>query len=186
MHFLIQQHTDTSNSFIIGDFNFVDQPIDRPNGLNYFDHKVLPLWHQATVGLSFADPYRTLYPRRKLYSFHMRGRHSNSRIDRVYVNTANLPHVQQYRYFPTPFLDHKVQSLTYRTILHYGAGSWKMNVSLITDDWYAVGLRLLLAQMDDLPIQDAISWWEVFLLSVRSYTIQYSSHKRRGETRLST
>ena len=32
MHFLMQQHTDTSNSFIIGDFNFVDQPIDRPNG----------------------------------------------------------------------------------------------------------------------------------------------------------
>ena len=58
-----------------------------------------------------------------------------------------------------------------------------MNVSLISDDWYAVGLRLLFAQMEDVHIQDAISWWEVFLLSVRSYTIQYSSHKRRVETR---
>ena len=36
-----------------------------------------------------------------------------------------------------------------------------------------------------LQIQDVISWWDGFLLSVRSYTIQYSSHKRRVETRLS-
>ena len=59
------------------------------------------------------------------------------------------------------------------------------DVSLITDCWYAVGLRLLFAQMEELHIQDVISWWDVFLLSVRSYTIQYSSHKRRVETRLS-
>ena len=56
-----------------------------------------------------------------------------------------------------------------------------MNVSLISDDWYAVGLRLLFTQMEG-HIQDAISWLDVFLLSVRSYTIQYSSHKRRIET----
>ena len=51
MHFLMQQHTDTSNSFIIGDFNFIDQPIDRPQGFNSSDNKVLPLWYQASVGL---------------------------------------------------------------------------------------------------------------------------------------
>ena len=120
MHFLTQQHTDTSNSFLVGDFNFVDQVMDRPNGLNRHDPTILPYWLQATVGFSFADSYCSLYPRRNIYSFRMRGRHCNSR---VYVNEGNLPHVQQYCYFSIPFLDHKIQSLTYRTHLPYGAGS---------------------------------------------------------------
>ena len=84
------------------------------------------MWNQAIKGLSFSDLYRTLYPRSKIFS------QRNSRIDHVYVNEANLLHVQKYRYFPTPFLDH---NLTYRTTLPYGAGLWKMNVSLLTDDW---------------------------------------------------
>ena len=47
-----------------------------------------------------------------------------------------------------------------------------------------IGTLLVSALMEDLHIQDAITWWDVFLLSVRSYTIQYSSHKRRVEPRL--
>ena len=151
-------HHDTadSNSFLIGDFNFVEHAIDRSQGLNYPDTKILPLWHTATAGLSLVDPYRSLYPNGKIFSFHTQGRFSGSRLDRAYVNESNSPNVTHYCYVPTPFLDHDLQSFTFRTDLPYGSGTRKMNVSVLTDRMFVLGVHALLADMEALPIQDPL------------------------------
>ena len=172
-------HTADGNSFFIGDFNFVDRAIDRPQGLTHPDRKTIPLWQTATAGLSLVDPYRSLHPNRQIFSYHMRGRPGGSRLDRVYVNESNSANVTHYSYVPTPFLDHDLQSFTFRTDLPYGPGSWKMNVSVLTDRMYVLGITTLIADMEALPTQDPLEWWDVFLLSVRSYTIYFTTTKRR-------
>ena len=184
MKFLKQQHTEITNSFLVGDFNFVEHDIDRPTGLNVHDKTILPFWKSAMEDLTLTDSYRYLHPRQKIYSFHMAGRQLNSCIDRIYVNEANLPNVQKYNYVKTPNSDHTLQVLTYKTLLPYGSGSWKMNTSILRDKLYDLGIQVLLLQMDRLQVHDPISWWTIFLLSVRSYTRDYCAFKRRIERNL--
>ncbi|MEC8831536.1 MAG: hypothetical protein VX772_04195, partial [Bacteroidota bacterium] len=122
---LKERHQSHPNSFLLGDFNFVDQPIDRPAGLNSNDKKILKFWNALTTDLQLTDPYRCLYPKRKIYSFHQKGTTGNSRIDRVYIPHSNLKH--KYQYITTPFQDHKLQHFTYATTILQGRGTWKLN-----------------------------------------------------------
>ena len=175
MDLLTHQHTSHTNSFIIGDFNFVDAAIDRPSGLNGGDNKILPFWNAAPIFLR--DAFRFLHPQKRLYSFHMRGRNVNSRIDRMYVSEFNLPHVRKFQYVHTPFLDHNLQHLTYATTILQGPGTWKMNTSILTDHLYYDLLNDLLHQMEVTHFPDKLMWWDVFLMTVKTLTIQYSTRK---------
>ena len=182
MQLLSQQHTSSTNSFIIGDFNFVDAAVDRPSGLNRGDNRILPFWQAIPVLLS--DVFRFLQPKKRLYSFHMKGRDVNSRIDRMYVSDFNLKYVQKFQYVHTPFLDHKLQHLTYATTVLQGPGTWKMNTSVLTDTLYHDLISDLLQQMDVTHFPDKLMWWDVFLMTVKTLTIQYCTRKHRIRTDL--
>ena len=177
MNLLTQQHTSDTNSFIIGDFNFVEAAVDRPSGLNRGDNKILPHWQANPILLR--DAFRFLQPKKRLYSFHMKARNVNSRIDRMYVSEFNVKHVLKFQYVHTPFLDHNLQHLTYATTVLQGPGTWKMNTSVLTDPLYHDLINDLLQHMEATYFPDVLMWWDVFLMTVKTLTIQYCTRKHR-------
>ena len=60
-------HTSHSNSFIIGDFNFVETTADRPTGLNSGDTKILPFW--KAIPVIFRDAFRVFPPLKRFFPF---------------------------------------------------------------------------------------------------------------------
>ena len=62
-----QQHTSHSNSFIIGDFNFVEADVDRYSGLNTGNKRILPHWQDIPVMLG--DAFRVLQPKKGFTPF---------------------------------------------------------------------------------------------------------------------
>ena len=139
-------HTSHSNSFIIGDFNFVDTASDRPTGLNSGDTKIIPFW--KAIPVIFRDAFRVVSPLKTVFSFQMKGSTVHSRIDRMYVSDFNSQYVQKFRYAITPFKDHKLQKLTFATSVVQGLGTWKMNTSVLTDALYQDEINALLNEME--------------------------------------
>ena len=181
---LTSHHSPHTNSFIIGDINFVSSDLDRKNGMNRIDNSVQPKWQALENSLNIVDPFRYFYPTKRIYSYFSKDKKPNSRIDRMYVSEQTLQHVNSYTYITTPFFDHKIQDITYRLDIPFGKGLWKMNISVLPDKKYQELITALISNMDTLPVPDKRTWWEVFLLSVRSYTIQYSKDKHYDKNKL--
>ena len=101
---LTTDHTLKTNSIIIGDFNFVNDDLDRTHGMNAWDKKTVKQWNPIQTKFLWSDPFRHLYPKRRLYSFQgTHGLQYRSRIDRMYVSQHNIGNVIKYTYIP--FLD---------------------------------------------------------------------------------
>ena len=175
---LLTDHAAHTNSFLLGDFNFVTNDLDRTNGMNSPDKKTAKQWLPFQTAHLLVDPFRHLYPKRRIYSFQAAvGSKPKSRIDRLYVSAHNVTNITKYLYIPTPFLDHKIQEIHFATRIPTGRTDWKMNVSVLPDTQYQALIHTLIDNMDTLSLPDHGTWWEVFLLAVRSYTITYTKHK---------
>ena len=184
---LTTDHTLKTNSIILGDFNFVNEDVDRTHGMNKWDKSTAKLWNPIQTEFLWSDPFRHLYPKRRLYSFQSTiGPQYRSRIDRMYVSQHNLGNVIKYTYIPTPFFDHKIQEIHYTTDIQIGPGTWKMNTSILPDRLFEQIIDTLLEEMAEKTFPDKGTWWEVFLLAVRSHTIAYTKHKSRTKNKLKT
>ena len=105
-----------------------------------------------------------------------------SREDRVYVNDGNVTKISEHKYTLTPFnLAHKILSLTITDQQERGRGCWKLNSSVLNNNVYIVMVRQTSASMDKLPIRDPQKWWDTFLTSARSKSVEYTKRKHSVE-----
>ena len=65
------------------------------------------------------------------------------------------------------------------TILASSAGRvcWKLNSSFLNDNAYVAMVRQPIDNVDRLNIEDKQKWWDIFLSSVRSKTVEYTKQK---------
>ena len=100
----------------------------------------------------------------------------------MYVNDENVPNISEHKYTLTPFnLAHKILSLTVTDQQERGRGYWKLNSSVLNDRAYIAMVRQTRANVDKLPIRDPQKWWDTFLTSVRSKTVEYTKRKHSIE-----
>ena len=126
------------------------------------------------------DPFRVHHPKRRVYSF-VRGT-DKSRGDMVYVNEETVPHVSNHKYSLTPFpLTHKSLSFVIHDQQTRGRGYWKLNSSVLNDNAYVAMVRQPIDNVDRLNIEDKQQWWDIFLSSVRSKTVEYTKQKHTIE-----
>ena len=175
-----QVHDVSQNNIIIGDFNFADNDIEKGKGMEHRDHMMTSIWEGFTSALAIRDPFRTHYPKRRIYSFV--NTTGESRGDRVYVNEENVPNISEHKYTVTPFnLAHKILTLTVTDQQERGRGYWKLNSSVLDDNAYTAMVRQTIANVDKLPIQDPQKWWDTFLTSVRSKTVENTKREHSIE-----
>ena len=78
------------NYMILGDFNFIDHPKDKKNGLSQKDKQICKIWVPFMEEMDMVDPFREQNPNRKLWFLLGSGVEGNSRIDRIYVNSVDI------------------------------------------------------------------------------------------------
>ena len=76
-------HPNHENNIILGDFNFIDNDLDKTKGMDGRDKLLLKEWQDLLTHTDMRDPYRRLNPNRRYYSF--RSSSGKSRVDRVYI-----------------------------------------------------------------------------------------------------
>ena len=183
---LSAHHQQNDQNIILGDFNFVDNDLDRVNasklGQNLSDKTLSVLWTQVVTDLDLTDPFRNNNPKRRMFSYIHTMHNAKSRIDRVYVSDAFVNNIIIYKHTQTPFtMAHKVVSFTLKEDVERGRGYWKMNRSILTDRAYQLIIEKTKQDVSNLHIQDPIERWLVFIETVRIETQAYCRRKRYYE-----
>ena len=186
---LTLNHEKEDENIILGDFNFVDNDLDRTNkrktGKNQTDNTLVDTWISFINELDLTDPFRWQNPRRKMFSYIHTQDNSKSRIDRVYVNEVSCQNILHYKHIPTPWTKaHRVVSFKIQENNERGPGFWKMNTSILLDRAYSTIVESTVVDVLDLNIQDPIERWLIFIETIRIETVAYCTKKRQVEMTL--
>ena len=184
---LAEVHNVSDNNIVLGDFNFVDNDLDRTNknfsGMNSKDKNFSNVWTEFTDALDLSDPFRARNPRRKMFSYIHTQHNAKSRIDRVYVNDENVSNIFHYRHTPVARWPkaHRLVSFSWKGTVERGPGYWKMNTSILSDRPYSLIVETTVKDVLDLKIDDPIERWLIFIETIRLETQVYCSRKRSHE-----
>lgn len=84
------RQTDMKPDLILGDFNLVEDPIDRLPARPEHDDDAVDAWVNIKMHLNLVDGWRATHEEELGYTFHQPGTGSKSRIDRIYTPEENL------------------------------------------------------------------------------------------------
>ena len=186
---LLQHHKNSDNNIILGDFNFVQDDLDRTNharsGKNPTDIAFSKLWADFIEKLGLSDPFRVSNPNRRAYSYiHTRDK-AKSRIDRIYVNDENCNEVLSYKHVPTSFCKaHKLITFGLKEECERGPGFYKMNTSVFQDRAHELMVENAVNDVVSLAIDDPIERWLILKETVAIDTRAYCAKKRSVEKKL--
>ena len=122
------------------------------------------------------DPFRIQYPKKRIYSIVSNAGESHG--DWVYVNEENVPNISNHKYLLTPFNNaHEILYFTFTDQQDRGRSYWKRNSSILDEKSYIDMVRQTITNVDTLNILDKQKWWEIFLTSIRSKTVNYTKQK---------
>ena len=171
---------DTTN-VILGDFNFIDNPRDKKNGLNSKDRLLNTVWVPFLEEMDLVDPFREQNPNRTVWSFVGNG---NSRIDRVYIDSVSMGRVTNLKYIRTPFHGHRILSFHLKNTVEWGKSYFKLNTSLFEDEQYATIVDEAIDEVGRLTNRNIKEKWEIFMMSMKTKSIRYSSRRNWTKKRL--
>ena len=180
------RHKISDQNIILGDFNFVDEDLDRTNksriGKNHIDKALTKVWEEFSSELDLSDPFRVKNPKKKMYSYIHTTDKAKSRLDRVYVNDENCNTIMHYKHTHTPFIKaHRIVTFTLTQPGERGPGYWKMNTAIISDRPYAMIVEKTVNDVLALSISDPIERWLVLIHTITIETQVYSASKRYHE-----
>ena len=90
----------------MGDFNFVEDTLDRNGKLPYNivkDGQILCEWNEVKSAFDLVDTFRVINPLCGRYTFTQANKRSRSRIDRVYVTYSESGKVLRHNFIETPW-----------------------------------------------------------------------------------
>ena len=165
------------NIFILGDFNFVTSTLDRKSNTfipadNLYRHK----WTNLELKIHILDPFRKLYPTRRLYSFFQAGKLPKSRLDRVYISNDISGKVDSVKFDYNPESDHKILRVRLYSDIEKGRGTWIFNNSLLRDQLFINEIRKIINiyQNSREEYPDSRCAWDFFKMEIASFSKYYS------------
>lgn len=184
-------HAVSDNNIILGDFNFVENDLDRTSranlGINKVDASLCKIWMDFTYSLDLSDPFRARNPKKRMFSYVHTKDQAKSRIDRVYVNDEICNDILRYKHIPTKFVKaHRIVTFSVKLQNERGPGFWKMNTKILRDRPYHAIVERTVSDVLDLCIDDPIERWLVFIETIRLETQVYCTSKRYYEKKIRT
>ncbi len=171
---ILKQGISTQNVLIAGDFNCVDDLIDKATGVLDKSSEVLS---KFKIDLELVDSWRHVNPLNKEYSFIDPSRRGqNSRIDLMLVSKSLCANLKHCILSQAPAPDHKAVVMEIGTnVKGRGRGYWKMNNSVIKEESYKQGIEKL---YEDVMTQyganvSCILLWEFLKIKIKEFTISY-------------
>ena len=137
----LRQHGITPD-LILGDFNIVEEAIDRLPARTDDQTQVAAL-RDCLRPLSLIDGWRTTEPSTRDYTFPARGSLTRSRLDRIYLSESLFQNSYNWSIQTTGIpTDHRaiLAAVSCETAPHIGKGRWSMPLHLLHDlkFWKAV------------------------------------------------
>ena len=177
----LPEENDISNYIILGDFNFIDHDKDKKGGLSSKDKQLNQIWTPFVNEMDLVDPFREQNPKRRVWSFLGTGR---SRIDRLYVHSTHTNDITNMKYIHTPFTGHKILSFVVKKDIEWGRGYFKINTSIFEDEEYAKLVDETITEVSTLINRNPSEKWEVFLLTMKTKSIHYSTVRNSAKRRV--
>ena len=174
------------NCMILGDFNFIDHQKDKKNGLSQKDRQICKIWVPFIEEMDMVDPFREQNPVRRLWSFLGSGVAGNSRIDRIYVNSADMKNYTNIKYIRTPFHGHRVLSFKIQSHSVWGQSYYKLNTSLFEDEEYDKIVDETIVEVDILNNRTYRDRWEIFLMTMKTKSMAYSTKRNSIKKKVKT
>jgi exonuclease III len=170
-------HAPHERNIILGDFNFVDFDTDKGKSMDQRDKMIHPIWNSFLAKNCMVDPFRTQFPKRKVFSFvSPQGR---SRGDRLYINDDRAASVKDFRYITTPFAGaHKILTFQLQGDQNIGPSTWKMNSSVLQDPRYVSEIEGVMEGLEQVLL-NPLDWWDLFIMVVQGTTISYCKRKAK-------
>jgi ribonuclease HI/exonuclease III len=133
LHNELKEIPKTSNIIIMGDFNFVEDKIDRCPHVKD-GTSLIKLFKKITKRHCLVDGWRLNNPDEKSYTYLQDSSGSRSRIDRIYINKTQFP--LAYNWDTTSSASLSDHDIAYVEILrdglpYIGKGLWRLNTELI-------------------------------------------------------
>ena len=173
-------HSRDDNNIILGDFNFVEDDLDKGQGMDQHDRKIFNLWQDFKRRVGIVDAFREQFPTTKKFSFFTKN--GKSRIDRVYVNSVHAFNVRNITYTHYSKANaHKLMSFVLTKPGEKGAGYWKLNTSVLKDNPYVNLITDCFHKCNSNTDLDPTEWWEMFIFNVRINSMWYTDQKRYRE-----
>lgn len=175
---IIQDHIknlkpSTTKIFILGDFNFVLNKIDRTG-----------LFHPSTIDklyfsklitqFNLTDAFRKLNPNLRQYTL-IHSQHA-SRLDRIYIPLDQISNIQTCNHIPITFSDHK-QAPTITIKLtepnKHKSTYWKLNTSILKSESNINCIKAFIEQLINRNMikPNPLTWWEKFKIKIKTYLI---------------
>ena len=122
---------------ILGDFNFVEDPLDRLPA-HSDNPATVDNWQSLKSHLSLTDGWQATFPNSLSYTFAQSVRQGGhqSRIDRIYIQESMLQFSKEWEIEPSPIhTDHYMVSvrISEQNMSFIGKGRWTLNPLLLRD-----------------------------------------------------
>ena len=115
----------TDNNLIIGDFNFVENNMDKARGMNQTDKMIHTFWETFTSEIGIVDHFRIQYPKKKLYSYFVPTGRSRG------FTWMKIKNISSIKYINSPFNSaQKILTFDFNEVQKMGPGYWKKGYCL--------------------------------------------------------
>lgn len=173
----------TSNVILGGDFNMVyNEWLDR-SPTKFYNHQYNAHLSNFCNSLNLIDPWRTIHPDLKQFSWLKPDGSSRSRIDFWLISDWSLEQTADCLISAAPLSDHCFISLTLKPInaVKRNKGYWKFNASLLHSEAYCQGVKDIINEItDDASFSSHSSRWEFLKFRIRNFSRSFSKQLKQS------
>ena len=157
---------------LCGDFNFVEEDIDRVNGKIINDKVINKAINLKDFGL--VDTYRNFNENKKEYTNQI------SRLDRIYISKflvtkiKNINHGEYISDHRTIEIDIEIE-----TFNQWGKGYWKLNNFYLKDEFYRNEINNIIDKEKNKNNINILNKWDNIISKIKKQSISYSVFKSK-------
>ena len=158
---------------IAGDFNYVENVGDRTPKLTSTDNGIKKRFKPLELGL--VDVYASFNTGLKDFT------HKVARLDRIYVTDFMIGKINFVKHL-SHIADHKpvCMDIDFKDIEPWGRYYWKLNNSILLDDYYQNDIKNILVEFwDQNLITKTIDRWEETKVRIKKVSLSFSKFRAR-------
>ena len=168
-----------------GDYNCVLHSVDLEDGKGFMSKKC-PALSEIVVSSKLIDPFRTLFPHKREFTFFRPGC-AASRLDRFYISKYLESSIVSATHIPS-LSDHSAVKLclslnidTVSSTKFTNKSYWKLNTAILKEENFITSFRpfwsFLLTSQDD--FSDIADWWDLQAKpKIRQFCMDYSVQRK--------
>ena len=175
--------TNVDNNVIGGDWNVaLDDKLDKMGGIDNIKHKSLEKIAELKSLYDLEDVWRLKHENIKRYTWRQKTPRIHCRLDYFLISRQVLDYTVKSDIMPSILSDHSpiLLTLKYLPDPKIGAGTWKLNTSLLKLENYVVLIKQKLTEWLDIykDMTNENLKWEIIKYEIRQFSIKFSKTRK--------